>query len=226
LLDAHRISWRYYAPPGDQLGAVWSAFDAIKAIRYGPDWHSSVVTPETAVLGDIRRGRLAQVSWVVPSAPNSDHAYPESSDGRSTLLATNKGPQWVGSIVNALGASRYWDDTAIFVLWDDWGGWYDHVVPPHVDAVGLGFRVPLIVISPYARTGYVSHVQHEFGSILRFTEESFGLGSLGTSDARADDLADCFDFGSAPRSFVALRTGVDAAYFEDHDADDQPPDSD
>jgi len=225
-LDATHVTWRYYAPPGNHLGALWSAFDAIKQIRYGPDWENNVITPETRVLSDIEKNRLADVTWVVPNASNSDHAYPRQPRFRWVSIATTKGPQWVGSIVNAIGKSRYWNDSAIFVLWDDWGGWYDHVAPPRVDDVGLGFRVPLIVISPYAKSGYVSHVQHEFGSLLKFTEEAFDLPSLGTTDVRADDMADCFDFTRAPRDYALIPTRLDAAYFESEREPDIPPDND
>ena len=225
-LDAAHLSWRYYAPPGNHLGALWSAFDAVRQIRYGPDWHEDVVSPETRVLADIARGDLANVTWVVPTASNSDHAYPRQPRFKWVSIATNKGPHWVGSIVNAVGKSKYWDDSAIFVLWDDWGGWYDHVAPPRLDNLGPGFRVPLIVISPYTKHGYVSHVQHEFGSILKLTEEAFGLPSLGTSDVRADDLADCFDFAQAPHGYAMIPTKFDAAYFESHSSPDEGPDTD
>jgi len=134
------------------------------------------------------------VSWVIPTGANSDHA--------NTL--SNSGPSWVASVVNAIGTSRYWNSTAVFVTWDDWGGWYDHVPPQIFNSYELGFRVPLIVISPYAKPGYVSHVPHEFGSLLRFTEEQFGLGSLGYTDARADDLADCFNFAQAPLPYKTV----------------------
>ena len=115
------------------------------------------------------------------------------------------GPGWVAQCVNAIGqSSTYWNNTAIFIVWDDWGGWYDHDAPQVLDANGLGPRVPLIVVSPYARAGYVSHVQHEFGSILKFTEETFKLGSLGQRDASADDLMDMFDFNQAPLSYQTV----------------------
>src|SRR6202011_2275552 len=97
---------------------------------------------------DIPAGQLAAVTWVVPSFANSDHARSMSTTG----------PQWVGSIVNAVGKSPFWDSTAIFIVWDDWGGWYDHVSPPQLDSLGFGIRVPLIVVSPYAKHGYVSHI--------------------------------------------------------------------
>jgi phospholipase C len=150
--------------------------------------------PKSKVLDDISAGKLPGVSWVIPDGASSDHAS-----------ATNgSGPAWVASVVNAIGDSQYWNNTAIFVTWDDWGGWYDHVSPPMYNSYELGFRVPLIVISPYARPGYVSHVQHEFGSILHFTEEAFGLTPLGYTDTRADDLSDCFNFNQPPLPFHTI----------------------
>ena len=136
----------------------------------GADWKDHVViyagTPNPApVLTDIARGQLPQVSWVIPSGASSDHA------GNPR---TNEGPSWVAAVVNAIGNSPYWENTAIIVTWDDWGGWYDHVPPFKIVNDGkswgsgyvYGFRVPLIVISPYARASYISHVNHDFGSIL------------------------------------------------------------
>lgn len=216
LLDNAHVSWKYYAPgDGQDKGYIWSAFDAIKHIRYGPDWAGDVVSPETQVLNDIESGNLAQVSWVIPTAANSDHPANNS----------NTGPDWVASIVNEIGASPYWKNTAIFITWDDWGGWYDHVPPPQVDEMGLGFRVPLIMVSPYARHGYVSHNVHEFGSILHFTEERFGLPSLNTRDAISDDLSDCFDFSSPTASYVQLQTKRTPEDFK-HEAPTGPPDTD
>ena len=191
LLDAHGIGWTYYTPKPYFL---WTGIDAIHHLRYGPDW-VHVVTPETTILDDIGQGRLPAVSWVVPTEANSDHAGSLS----------NTGPSWVASVVNAIGESPYWSTTAIFVTWDDWGGWYDHVPPRIYNSYELGFRVPLIVISPYARPGFVSHQPHEFGSLLRFIEERYSLGSLGYSDARADDLSDMFDFSQAPSPFTKIR---------------------
>lgn len=191
FLDAKGISWHYYQ---SHLGAGrWAPFDAIRHVRYGPDY-KNVIVPSTRVLDDIAKGRLSGVSWVIPRASWSDHA------GHAR---TAEGPAWVAAIVNALGKSAYWRDTAIFVTWDDWGGWYDHVAPPIDNYYELGFRVPLIVISPYAKKGYVSKAQHEFGSILAFTEEVFGIpkGALHSTDRRADDLMDAFDFTQKPRPF-------------------------
>jgi phospholipase C len=142
-------------------------------LRFGGDWAKAIV-PQTQVLKDIANKDLAQVSWVIPPGQDSDHAA--VNDGT--------GPSWVASIVNAIGNSDYWSNTAIIITWDDWGGWYDHVPPPAIyDQYEYGFRVPLIVVSPYARQRYVSHVTHDFGSVLKFIEEAFGLPSLGYADA-------------------------------------------
>ena len=191
-LDAAGISWRYYAH-GISLSETSSyngylAYDAIRHIRFGKDWTPSHIgVPETTIFDDVKNGALAQVSWVTPTCANSDH--PDCGhEGELT------GPAWVGAVVNAVGASKYWNDTAILITWDDWGGFYDHLKPPVVTSDGLGFRVPLIVVSPYAKHAYVSHANHEFGSILHFTERVYGLESLNTADSRSDDLADCFDF--------------------------------
>ncbi|HZV77737.1 MAG TPA: alkaline phosphatase family protein, partial [Candidatus Babeliales bacterium] len=190
-LDAANISWRYYVPPVSNLGGkAWTEFGAIKAVRYGPDW-KNVVTPETAVLSDIHAGRLPQVAWVIPDIANSDH--PGSG--------SNTGPSWVASVVNAIGESAYWKSTAIVLLWDDWGGWYDDAPPPQLDFRGLAIRVPCLVVSPYARiaagakNGYVSHTQYESGSVLKLIEEIFGLppvgpARLGYTDTRAASLID------------------------------------
>ncbi len=121
-----------------------------------------------------------------------------------------RGRDWVASVVNAIGTSRFWNSTAIFIIWDDWGGWYDHVDPKSIDNMGPGFRVPLIVVSPYAKRGYVSHQLFETASLLTFTEKNFGLGNLGARDATANDLSDCFDFSQKPAAFVPVPTKVSA----------------
>jgi len=224
MLDQHEISWRSYAPVSDDLGSIWSAFDAIKHIRYGGDWKRNVTTPQTRVLTDIAAGALPAVSWVTPDFRSSDHSQ-YGIGGRSIMTRTDLGPQWIASIANALGRSNLWRTTALIVVWDDWGGWYDHVAPPQLDAMGLGFRVPMIVISPYARRGYVSHHRHEFGSILKFTEEAFGLPVIGTNDRRSDDLSDCFDFSQTPAAYVAVRVFVSDSDLIAMPPSNLPPDS-
>jgi len=196
LLDAKAISWRYYAPGKDDDNFfVLSAFQAIRHIRFGSDWNSNVISPETQVFSDIKSGQLAQVTWIIPSFAHSDHPG-----------STNEGPDWVASIVNAIGTSPYWNSTAIFISWDDWGGWYDHVDPPQIDMMGLGFRVPVLVVSPYARKGYVSHQVHEASGFLAYIENIFGLPNLGARDVLADNFSDCFDYTQMPRPYVQVHT--------------------
>ncbi len=228
-LDAATLSWRYYAPTA---GSIWTAPNAIQHLCgpnamppnatscEGSDWLKNVILYTTQnpapILTDIVNSQLAAVSWVMPAGQNSDHAGSPGNTG---------GPSWVASIVNAIGSSQYWSNTAIIITWDDWGGWYDHVPPPQVIADGkswgsgyvYGFRVPLIVVSPYAKPGYISHFNHDFGSILNFVEQNFGLGSLGYADAHADNLADCFSFSQTPLQFRTIQAPLDANYFlNDH----------
>jgi phospholipase C len=201
-MDTAGVTWKYYqATPG---AGLWNAVDAIKSIWSNKsEMAANVISPPTKVLTDIANGQLAQVVWVTPTKAASDH--PKENNG--------SGPSWVASVVNAIGGSKYWNSTAIFIVWDDWGGFYDHVTPTIYNSYELGFRVPMIVVSPYAKPGYISHTQHEFGSILKFTEETFGLPSLGTTDARADNLADCFTFTGKPRRFRRIHTKYPASYF-------------
>jgi phospholipase C len=199
LLDAKGITWRYYAPAAGDTFYILSAYQAIRHIRYGSDWTDKVITPQSRVLVDLQHGELAQVTWIVPDWSHSDH--PGSG---------NEGPDWVASIVNAIGISQYWNSTAVFVAWDDWGGWYDHVTPPFVDKMGPGFRVPVLVISPWARHGYVSHQFHEVSGFLAFIEKNFGLPDLGARDAATDNFNDCFDYTQTPPPFTPIQTRLKA----------------
>jgi phospholipase C len=201
LLNKQGISWGYYTP---SAGSIWTGPNAILHMRFGPDWIRVIVeaTP-IRLFSDIDHNELPAVSWIIPTGQESDHAGGNNGSG----------PSWVASIVNAIGASALWPHTAIFILWDDWGGWYDHVAPRIYDSYEYGFRVPLIVVSPYAKRGYVSHVTHDFGSILRFVETNFHLPTLGYADARADDLSDCFDFTQTPTTFRPVFAPLDASHF-------------
>ena len=212
LLDNAGVSWRYYAP---SAGSIWTGPNAIQHLRFGSDWANDVVLKPAQVLTDIANGRLANVSWVIPTGQESDH--PAGNQGL--------GPSWVASIVNAIGQSQYWDNTVIIITWDDWGGWYDHVPPTIINSYEYGFRVPLIVVSPFARQGYVSHVTHDFGSILHFIEEVYRLPSLGYADALADDLSDCFDF-HRHNLFKKIPAPHDAKYFLNDKSTPEDPDND
>ena len=237
-LKAKNLSWRYYAPSAN---SIWTAPNAIEHVCgpnapppngtacVGSDWVNNVVIYTAAkpapILTDIANNQLPTVSWVIPAGKNSDHA------GSPTTVG---GPAWVAAIVNAIGNSSYWSNTAIIVTWDDWGGWYDHVPPPQVINDGqswgsgyvYGFRVPLIVISPYARPAHISHVVHDFGSILHMLEENFGLSSLWYADAHADDLSDCFSFSQTPLAFHTINAPLSADHFLNDRTPPEDPDSD
>jgi phospholipase C len=155
------------------------------------------------------------MSWVIPDNENSDHP----GTGADT------GPSWVAAVVNAIGQSSYWKSTAIIVVWDDWGGWYDHVPPPKTDFGGLGLRVPMIVVAPYAKRGYVSHNQYEFGSIVQFIEDNWSMPRLGTTDVRAASFVnDFFDFKRPASAFVPIAAKYTQAYFEHQKPSGRPVD--
>ncbi len=218
LLDTKQLSWRYYAPTVGQSfgGDLWNAFDVISPVRYGPEWAQNQASPETKFFTDVARDSLPAVSWVVPDFQNSDHPGDNSDTG----------PSWVAQVVNAVGQSSAWNTTAIVVVWDDWGGWYDHVRPPGSHRFGgLGFRVPMIVISPYAKAGYVSHNQYEFGSIVRFVEDNWAMGRLGTTDARSPNFVpDFFDFSQKARAFDPIGAKYSKSYFLHQQPSDRPVD--
>ena len=198
LLDAKKVSWLDYVdvnpnPYGDFSGGVWDGFRAIKKIFHGPDWKTNISSPNTNIFKDITSGKLPSVSDVIPTLYDSDH--PASG--------CNGGPWWVTKVVNAIGTSQYWKNTAIILIWDDWGGWYDNAPPTIINPSTLGFRVPMIVISPYAKPSTISHTQYDFGSILKYIEETFNLSSLGTDDASATSMQDIFNYSQPPNKFTA-----------------------
>jgi phospholipase C len=231
------VTWRYYTP---SAGSIWTAPNAIQHICQssgpggkceGQDWTNNVDLSPADVLKDISACNLRSVSWVVPTGANSDHAH--VNDGG--------GPSWVAAIVNAIGNSTtcdndggYWKDTAIFITWDDWGGWYDHESPtilaqPQGD-YQYGFRVPLIVVSAYTAAGYINNERHDFGSILRFIEHNFGVleGVLNFADARAkNDLSGFFDLTQqAPRVFQNISAPKSASFFLNDKRKATDPDDD
>ena len=169
-------------------------------------------------LKDVAAGKLANFTWITPLCRDSDHL----------ACGVGGGPSWVASLVNAVGESKFWDSTAIFVQWDDWGGVYDPVPPPFLGYDSTGFRVPLIVISPYAKAHYVSHTQYETTSVLRFAEDLFGLDQMTAADRRATSPAgDCFDFNRKPRKFVPIKSPLGRDYFLYREPPDyRIPDSD
>jgi phospholipase C len=190
LLERAGVSWKYYlsdTPYFDVMGTI-------PHIRYGPMWDD--VVDNATFLRDVRSGHLPEVSWLMPPTSLSDHpGYGHLCDGEN----------WTVRTIDAIMRSPEWKHTAIFLTWDDFGGFYDHVPPPHVDVYGYGPRVPLLVISPYARSGHVFHETSDFTSVLRFIEKLHGTPSLGRRDATANDLIGAFDFTQEPLDPLMLQ---------------------
>ena len=217
------VTWRYYTPGP---GSIWTAPNAIQhicessgpgSVCEGQQWKNNVDLKPADVLTDIKNCHLRDITWVIPSGLNSDHAV--ANDGG--------GPSWVASIVNAIGTNSscqngvgYWRNTVVLLTWDDWGGWYDHVAPPILPypqgGYQLGFRVPLVVISAYTPKRYINNVRHDFGSLLRFIEGNFSVrqGALDFADSRADnDLRLFFDYTKPPRPFKTVAASLDSSFF-------------
>ncbi len=227
LLDASSISWKYYANkvyswqyPKAGSSGIWSAFDAISNVRYSDEWGTKVTSSDLKIFGDIKNGRLPAVSWITPDGANSDHPDEKNKNG-----PIDTGPSWVTSIVNAVGESKYWKSSAIVVLWDDWGGYFDHVPPPvYDDQGGLGFRFPMIVISPYVKA-HVEHTQYETASVLRFIEDNWNLNTLGQEDTRAKGIENAFNFKMSPRPFQKIQAKYTTQFFLEQKPSGVPPDS-
>jgi len=200
-LQTARISWRYYAPGGNTVtegndalfGYQWSALSAVNHIRNGNEWTAPYIAPDTQFAADAAAGTLPAVSWLV-TGENSEHpAY-----------STCAGENWTVQQINAVMNGPDWGSTAIFLTWDDFGGFYDHVPPPGIDQFGLGLRVPLLIISPYAKAGYISSTEYELSSFLAFVEKRFGLNPLTSRDANANDMEDSFNFTQQPLAPLLL----------------------
>jgi len=230
-LDAKGVSWKYYSPPTSDQGYLWTAYDAIKGVCnfmnkacQGSEWTTHMVTPQCQILTDAKNGNLPAVSWVIPDLADSDHP----------LSLSTTGPKWVTAVVDAIGANTaLWNSTAIFVTWDDWGGFYDHVAPPTTaqtgfapDIDGPGVRVPLIAISPYTKTGTITHTKYDgFAALVKTVEQLNGLTYMTPRDHAATSLfgdSAIFDFTAAPHKF----TSVTNTGYTCNPADSRPIDTD
>jgi phospholipase C len=189
VLSDNGLSWRVYRGSADQQHNV---LDALSQVRYNPAlWSNN--RPLKEFTSDASTGQLPAVSWIVST--QSDHPPQSACAGENEAI----------SQVNAIMSGPDWSSTAIFMYWDEWGGFYDHVAPPQVDNVSYGFRVPLLVISPYTKVGtsanggYISHTFYSFESILKFIEQNWSLPNLTPRDANANSMADMFDFSGTTR---------------------------
>jgi phospholipase C len=225
LLARNHVSWRYYVMSGgdpdcadDEMlcpevpqraktPGIWNPLPWFDTVHQ--DHQLRNVAPYDRFLRAAGSGHLPAVSWITPSQLVSEHPPALISNGQA----------WVTKTINAVMRSPQWDSTAIFLSWDDWGGFYDHVVPPHVDENGYGLRVPGLVISPYARHGYIDHQVLSFDAYLKFIEDDFLGGARidpktdGRPDPRRDvrenasilgNLTADFDFTQPPRAPLLL----------------------
>ena len=193
--------------PGGSTGYIWSAYAAIRRYRENPEkWQRAHLPGRSG--GRRHRGRsLPPVTWITPRFEVTEH--PEFNFCH--------GENWSTEVIDAIMRSDMWKDTAIFLTWDDYGGFYDHVPPPQVDGFGFGIRVPMIVLSPYAKPGHVSHELGEFSSVLRFIEDNWGLTKLTKRDRRATPRCSAHSTSagtSAARPAAAARRLRWAEFFE------------
>jgi phospholipase C len=165
--NAAHVSWKYYVSPIGQIGYIWSSFDEIRHVRYGPQWATNVVDPYL-FRREVRAGTLPAISWLMPPATESDHPP----------WSMCAGENWTVAQINAVMKSPLWSSTVIVLMWDDYGGFYDHVAPPHLSLYKLGVRVPAIVISPFAKPHYIDHQQLDTRSVVKFVEQQFQLPEL------------------------------------------------
>src|ERR1035441_10300465 len=188
LADAAGVSWKAYTSVNGQSGYVYNPFRSFSTIFNSSDWTTKVVT-ESDFIPDALAGNLPALSWVTPPAADTDHPPDRACIGEN----------WTVQQINAVmqGPASQWNSTAIVLVWDDFGGFYDHVAPPYRDQYGLGIRVPWIIISPWAAQG-VYHTEIEFASVVRFMEETFGLPNLGGADTVANDMQDAFNYTQTP----------------------------
>jgi phospholipase C len=204
-LEKVGLTWRYYDESvGNSIlnglvetlennSASIKCLDVVTAL---PDYSQCYVSTAASLNTDfaplLAQGQVGNVTWIKPMALMCEHP---------ALGPVDEGTQWTRGVVNQIGQSQYWDHCAILITWDDYGGWYDHVAPPQVDQLGLGFRVPCLVISPYAKKGVVDHTQFEHASLCKFAETVFNLPAMSTRDAASEDMTDAFDFTQTPRPF-------------------------
>ena len=197
LLSAQNISWKTYSPGVNKGGYQWNAYDAIQDIRETGQWKQHFANYKQFI-SDAAADTLPTVSWLVQPANVSDHP----------ITSVCAGENWTVQQINAIMQNKaVWNSTAIFLTWDDFGGFYDHVVPPKGPnaKIEYAFRAPLIIISPYAKPHYVDHTQYSFPSMLKFTEKVLGLPSLGGLDKNASDMFNAFNFKQQPLPPLVLQ---------------------
>ena len=202
-LSKANVPWSWYDGEAKPTKPnIWDVLPLFTYFQNNPDQLDEHVRNTRAFIGDIQNDQLPAVSWIIPGGwvpPTYPAACKGQSPSEHPPARSDCGMDYVSYLVNQVMQSQYWQSSAIIVTWDDYGGFYDHVPPPQVDAFGEGFRVPTLVISPWAKHGYIDHTQYEFASLLRLAEDNFNLPTLGTRDVGANDMMNSFDFSQAPQ---------------------------
>jgi phospholipase C len=183
------VDWASYSANPFQAGYIWQAYSAIEPVFRNQEMWDEHIWPVDDLFRDIEADALPSVTWVTPRFQLSDHPP----------FSTKHAMNWVTDIVNRIMKSDMWEHTAIFITWDEWGGLYDHVTPPKIDSWDLGFRVPMLVISPYAKKGYIDDAVGEFTAPLRFIADNWDLPYLTDRFEKVHNFEHVFDFKQKPR---------------------------
>jgi phospholipase C len=203
LLNATAVTWKYYDWPldsyqtaingevtGNPAGSAYAFWSPLAARAESYDqYFVAHFANRTNFFADISNGNLPNISWIIPQNGFSDH--PPAN--------VTRGEDFIANVVDSIETSQYWPSTAIFISWDDYGGFYDHVAPPPIDPLGLSIRVPFLVISPFTPAGTIIHSLGYFESTLAFMEHRWNLGCIDVRDCSAPDLLNYFDFNMSPR---------------------------
>jgi len=202
-LSNDNIPWIWYNGDVHPLRpTIWNVLPLFAYFQQHPEQLADHVRNTQSFISDIENGQLPAVSWIIPGAWHPT-TWPQECISQMPSehppARSDCGMDYVSYLVNKVMESQYWMSTAIVITWDDYGGFYDHVPPPQIDAYGEGFRVPTLVISPWAKHGFIDHTQYEFASMLRLAEDNFNLPSLGTRDLTANNMMNSFDFNQTPQ---------------------------
>ncbi len=210
-LSQYGVSWKWYTGAKNVTAPTyWDVLPVFSYFKRNPQLIRENVVGTQNFINSLANGTLPSVSWIIPGSSWAPPTYPFNAKPPIPYCGTSEHPparpdcgmDYVSYLVNAVMNSQYWDSSAIIITWDDYGGFYDHVPPPQVDPFGEGFRVPTLVISPWAKHGYVDHTPYEFGSLLSFVESVFGLPTLGTRDSFGigrNNMMNSFDFNQSPQ---------------------------
>jgi phospholipase C len=178
----------------DAAGMTWGSYTSGYPFNLIKKLGTRNMRPQSDFAGDAAAGRLPSVSWIYGPSGLDEHPVTNVTTGMN----------WTVGLVDAVAKGPQWAGAAIFITWDDWGGWTDHVDPPQLETWSDGTqfypggRVGCLVLSPYAKRGYISHAQHTHVSLVRFCEVTFGLPSINARDSASDGMEDCFDFSQPP----------------------------